>query len=919
MNPDARNTPGQRQTMRLLRTKLFVPPPHPARVERAALLARLVEGLAGKLVLVSAPAGSGKTTLVSAGLQRSGLPASWVSLDGRDNDPARFWTYFVAGVQTLFPALAENALAMLQSPQPPPIETILTELLNEIADLEGDFIVVLDDYHVIEADAIHQALTFLLENQAPQMHLVIATRSDPPLPLPLLEVRRELVRIGPSELRFEQPEAEAFFNQVMRMDLSREQVAELQRVTEGWVAGLHLAALSLQAVGDASRFIRSFSGGHRYVLDYLAQEVLYRQPSHLQDFLLKTSILERMCGSLCDQVIGSREPQGITAQAMLEHLEKAQLFIVPLDHERRWYRYHHLFREFLQAQLVKQAAAEEIRRLHSRASRWYETQSLISEAIHHALQAEDHRRVAGLIDDIAVEMFQRSELATLHGWLKQLPTEFLQERPRLRAVLAWVLLATSQTEQMEELLEAMENDLGGRADGSPDSFEQPAEVRGVLAEIACFRSSMAFNRMDLQAVVQNSERARAYLTPEVQQGLYTPATSIRNVASFNLALAHEFSGRIRAAEELFREAVALSRMDNNLHLLPMAYSHLANLQVIQGQLHAARGTYHEAMEAAESAGRPSPLAGMAYTGLGNLLVEWNQLDEAEKLLQQGLSLGRQWHQWEILITGYFGLARIYLARNRVKEAKIAVDDLALQAKKFHMHLQDPQISAYQAWVRIHCGEIEPALAWLETSSLDIDAEILFFQEDLALQQAQLLIAVERLEAGERLLNRLVSGTQAGGRTDRLIRAQALRAVARYRAGRSQPALEDLAAALAQAEPQDYVRAFLDQGPPMQALLESLRSQPERAGLQNYIDRLLSGFAETQHPAPKAEPTTDLLSERELEVLKLLAQGLTNQEIAGRLYVSVNTVKTHVKGVYNALDVRNRTEAAARAQELGLLE
>ncbi len=899
--------------MRLLRTKLFVPRAHAELVARPRLLTRLDAGQRCKLTLVSAPAGFGKTTLLSTWSAEHDVPVAWVSLDERDNDPPRFWAYVIAGLQTVWSNVGETASAMLRAPQAPPIEGILTELLNDVVAQNETVALVLDDYHAIADDEIHAALTFLLENAPPQLRLIIVSRTDPPLSLPLLRARRQLVELRAADLRFTPEEVEAFFGQMEGLTLDDEDVTALESLTEGWAAGLQLAALSVLEVEDVSAFIQTFSGSHRYIFDYLAHEVLNRQPPAVRAFLLQTALLDRFDASLCEAVTGKAD-----SQTILEALEAANLFIVPLDQRRHWYRYHHLFSDFLQAQLEQEAEPQERVELHRRAGLWYEVQGYPSDAIQHALAGGDAERAAVLIQQVTGEMFQRSELRTLMQWIGALPERLLAQDTFLNMAMAWALLATGQSEAVEPHIQAVERLLEVNVEKVDASCELPTDVRGALAEIACIRASLAFNRFDLPRAKDLAQIARACLADPQAHGLYNQNLSLRGVAAFNLALAHEYAGETSDAVAAFEDAVDVIRADQNMHLLPMSISHQGQLYVVQGQLHAAAQTYERALASMETDMPPSPLSGVAYTGLAQVLYEWNDLQQAVTHLERGVELGKQWVSWDVLLPGYAMLADIAMARGDPEQAIAYLDTLTEYVQQWEeIQWALPTIASQRARLAVRRGDLEAA-QWAATCQLNANGPIPYMQENDALLLARVWLAQDKADAAADLLARLLASNEAAERWGRVIQVRVLQALMHDARGDQQAAVTALTRALERAEPEGYVRTFVDEGAPLHALLAHVDVLPA------YVTTLQAAFDQ-----PKPEPAEDAtgpasqllvepLTDRELDVLRLIAQGLTNQQIADRLFISVNTVKTHAKHIYEKLNVRNRAQATTRAAEMGLL-
>jgi LuxR family transcriptional regulator, maltose regulon positive regulatory protein len=632
----------------ILATKLYLPPLRPNVVSRPRLLERLNEGLHGKLTLISAPAGFGKTTLVSQWLAGCGRPAAWLSLDEGENDPTRFLTYLVAAVQTIAVHIGKGVLGVLQSSQLPPLDSIVTTLLNDITTIRDPFILVLDDYHLLDAQPVDQVLTYLVEHLPPQMHLVIVTREDPPLPLARLRARSQLTEVRVTHLRFTPAEAAAFLTQVMGLSLSAENIAELERRTEGWIAGLQLAALSLQGHEDATSFIRSFTGSHHFVLDYLLEEVLGQQSERVQRFLLCTSILDRMSGPLCDAVV--LDPS-LSGQATLEYLEHANLFLIPLDEERRWYRYHQLFADLLRLRLHQSIASSpaeaqsQVNALYLRASLWYEDHGLSLEAFHHAAAAHDVERAARLVEGEGMPLLFRGAVTPVLHWLESLPKTALDARPSLWVMYASALTMTGILSGVEEKLQAAEAAMQGT---EPDDT-----TKDVVGQIAAMRAMLAVPANQLETIIAQSHRALEYLHPS--------NLASRTSTLWTLGFASFLQGDRAAARQAYSEAIALSQAADNFILYIGATIGLGTIQEADTQLSLAAETYRRVLHLAGDL--PQPPAIEAHLGLAHVLYEWNDLDEALQHGQQSVHLARQLENTDKCIAGEVVLARLKLAHH----------------------------------------------------------------------------------------------------------------------------------------------------------------------------------------------------------------------------------------------------------------
>jgi len=932
---------------KLLRTKLLVPPLRPNLVSRPRLLAALDQGLANgcRLTLISAPAGFGKTTLVcewvghlrsAAGREGQRTPRiAWLSLDERDDDPARFLAYAVAalnqldGVET---AIGRGALAMLQSARPPPAEDVLTSLINDLAALPDEVLLILDDYHLIDTipdDAsagVDRALTFLLEHVPPQMHMVIATRVDPNLPLARYRARGQLTELRAADLRFSSLEVADFLNRAMGLTLSPEQIATLESRTEGWVAGLQLAAISMQGQQNTARFIRSFAGSHHFVMDYLVEDVLEQQPVDVQAFLLRTAILRRLTAPLCDAVTGLDD-----GRAMLDMLERANLFLVPLDADRRWYRYHHLFADLLRRRL-RQIRPESVAELHRRACEWYRQNGDDGEAIEHALHAEDFEQAADLLEEHIDALWARGESSKLQSWLALLPEEILFTRPTITIFQARYQCSNGRLDDAERSLEAavrILDDGPGRVPASarrlPRSLTD-AERRKAQGRIATNRALICSYLGDVPGIIQHANRALGHL-PEGD-------LRWRSVAAILLGNAYGFQGDMTAAYEARSKALRICEAAGDIYFIILANLELAITLREQGQLQRAIEICRHQLQTAEENGlSKSRIVGWLLAIWGETLAELNHLNEGLNRAQEGFELTRRSGDPQMLGWSFMCLVRILLSRGDLTGAEEAIQKMENLAREYRMPpwIAD-QVATWEARLWLAQGRLQEAACWAQERALYPDARaalpeaIGFFPLLDYLVVARIRIAQGRLEEATGLLPHLLEVAAEGGRASRVVEIKILQALAFRARGDREQALSTLEEALALAEPEGFVRIFADEGPPLAPLLfEAL----QQGIAPKYVRLLLNAFPAVdpvQPPFPEIQSTlpnlqsaiVEPLSERELEVLQRIADGLTNREIAERLFLALNTVKAHTRNIYGKLDVHNRTQAVARARALGVL-
>ena len=873
----------------ILATKLYIPRPRPNVVSRPRLLERLNEGMHSKLTLISAPAGFGKTTLVSEWVVGIEQPTAWLSLDEGENDPTRFLTYLVAALQTLAPAIGEGMLSALQSPQPPPIEAMLTVLLNDLSTIPDPFVLVLDDYHLLDSQPVDHALTYLVEHLPPHMHLVIATREDPGLPLARLRAQGYLTEVRAADLRFTSAEAAAFLNQVMDLSLSAADIARLSRRTEGWIAGLQLAAISMQGQQDTAGFIRTFTGSHHFVMDYLVEEVLGQQSERVQTFLLCTSILDRFCAPLCDAVVLDPAASG---HETLDYLESANLFLVPLDNERRWYRYHHLFAELLRQRLkqsVVSSMGDEgsvIAELHRRASQWYEDNGQEIEAFHHAVAAGDVERAARLVEGKGMPLQFRGAVTPVLHWLESLPKAVLDARPALWVMYASALSMTGQMAGVEAKLQA--------AEAALEDVEQDEQTRNLLGHIAAIRALLAAAENQADTVIAQSRRALEYLRPD--------NLAVRTATIWKLGVAYQLQGERAEASRAFSEAIAISQATGNIIINLSSSLGLGLVQESENQLSLAAETYRRILHLVGES--PQPAACEAHLGLARICYEWNDLEAAEQHGQQSVQVARQIENIDRVVAGEVVLARLKLAREDVAGAAALLAEADWFARQQHFVRRMPEVVAAQVLLLLRQGSLSAAAD-------------LAHVHDLPLSQARVHLAQGEPSAALAVLEPWRRQGEAKDWKDERLKVLVLQAVALQAGGERDKAVQALRDALVLAEPSGFIRLFVDEGLPMAHLL----SKASVSGIMpNYIGKVLAVFEAETHRSdtPPSQVLYEPLSHRELEVLHLIAQGLSNQEIGERLVLALDTVKGHNRSIFGKLQVQRRTEAIARARELGLL-
>ena len=908
----------------LLATKLYIPAPRPNRVPRPRLTDRLEAGVQGALTLISAPAGFGKSTLLSDWIHESGRQVAWVSLDEGDGDPVRFLCYAVTALADVHPGLGEDALAALRearSAEPEVLEPILTGLLNEIHGLSRDLILVLDDYHVLDSPGVQEAVQLLLDRTPPQLHLVLSTRVDPPLHLSRLRARGQLTELRAKDLRFTSQEAADFLNQAMGLGLSAQDVEALEERTEGWAVGLQMAALSLQGRRDVGGFIEQFTGSHRFVLDYLTDEVLSRQRQGVRDFLLHTSILSRLSGPLADAVTGRSD-----GQAVLEELDAANLFLIPLDDTRTWYRYHHLFGTLLSHQLERKAGRAGVAELHERASAWYAANGFPEDALEHALLAGAFDQAVAIVEENALPRLMRGDVGAPLRWVRRLPAEKLRTRPRLGMGQAWSLTLNLQWAEAEAAVAEAERALEITPD--PEVALQAFVLRGFLARM---RGEVSRATAAIQETLAQVPREDLFL---------------RSLMTLDLGMAWREENDPAAARKVLEEARTLALEAGNVLVLVIAQAHLADLEVDEGRLRHALDLNHEGLRLArEITSRGGPLLaawGVAYTGIAAIHYEQGDLDAAADFANRAVELGRRGGMGGNVLHGMVVLVRVRQARGDFAGAFEALAEAEGVMRRTGIAHWVQALYAYRSrllLVQARTEGKEPPLEevtrWAREAGLlpdwrqPFDTRIflpVYPPEFAHLTLARLFLARGDHDEALDLLRWLREPAEAAGRLRAILDMLALETLVQNAAGDREGALQTLRRALALGEPEGFVRTFADKGAAMAGLIAE--AAPGHVS-PDYARRLLDAFGKPEvvylpvsvfsapAPAKGAEPA-EPLSEREVEVLRLIATGLSNADAGKRLFIAPSTVKKHLENIYSKLGTRNRTQAIARAREAGLL-
>lgn len=853
-------------------------------------------------MLVSAPAGFGKTTLVTEWIAQCGKPAAWISLDEGDSDLTRFLSYIIAALQTIKAGIGENLLATLQSHPLPQTEGIVTALLNEIITITQGFVLVLDDYHVLDSKPIDEALAFFVTHLAPHMHLVIATREDPRLPLARLRARGQLTELRAADLRFAPAEAAEFLNRVMKLNLSKEAISALESRTEGWIAGLQLAAISMQGLPDAASFIRSFTGSHRYVLDYLMEEVLGRQPENIQAFLVRTSILDRMCGPLCDAVLEVTSGSG---QKTLEYLERANLFIVPLDQERHWYRYHPLFGDLLRQRL---GHPRELAQYHLRASAWYEANDDLPEAFRHAVAAEDFEQAAYLAEAAWQRMERNFQTPTWLGWVKHLPDSVICSRLSLCVQIGSAYSDVGALERSEIYLQYAERALA--------DVDDSKVLKQISGHIALIRAGNAQIEGNLPETVRYAELA-IQLIPE-------DALLLRSQAAITLGFTHWAVGNVEASLQAMHTWVEeMQNLGNPMYAIASAFA-VADMQVALGHLGAAEGTLRQAIQqAAALSEQAEALTTHHHLGLAMLAHERGEEAARAEYLQRVAELAQRttlidWpYRWAL------AQARLKESDTKWDEALRLLDEARQSYVKHPVPILQP-VEARKARIYLKQGRLGKAQAWARERGLSVTDEASYLKEYELLTLARIRLVECTFENVSELLEQLLALAEAQSRTGSVIEILLIQALFYKAQGDLPRAFAALERTLNLAQPQGYLRIFVDEGEAMRSMISEFRSaRSDDHPLLGYADTILAIFPQSTETRRRSKATNqeaelvEPLSEREMKVLRLLHSDLSGPEIAQQLIVSLNTLRTHTKSIYKKLGVNNRRSAVRRAEELDL--
>ena len=891
----------------LLQTKFYIPKPRPNHVKRSRLISRLNESLADRLTLISAPAGYGKSALLAEWLSNRNGSVAWLTLDAFDEDLHRFLQYLITCLRQVVKDVGVAALAALQARKPPAAETIMTSVINDLMAVEDELMLVLDDYHLLQEITIHEAVAFLVEHLPESLHLVIAGRADPPLPLAKLRAEGQIHEIRASDLAFTEEEARAFLNQAFKIKLSKDDLEQLLARTEGWVAGLQMAGLSLREREDHHGFIRSFAGDDRYVMDYLMDEVLALQPDRIQSFLMQSSILDRFCDSLCDAVVYADQPPG-ECRSILDKLEQSELFLISLDNKREWYRYHRLFADLLQSRLHQQHP-ELVKELHSRASLWFGRGaqgdlSFAHRSIQHALEAEDFDLAADVMERSAEAVFMRSEVSVFLHWMARLPESFSKRRPLLSTLHAMAMLLGGFT------LESVQAQLAN-ANMADKEGQWIGEIHAINASLAMFKG-------EVEACIHHSERSLASLP----KGRLFFRSAVGEILAISLIMKGDTSAGLAA----LKEVAAVARRTGNVMIAVGALSNVAGILMAAGALASAERVALQAMElATDDKGFRLPIAGKALLTLGEIAREGNRLSEAEAYLEESVDLIQRFGEVGAVV-GYLTLARLRMASGDFDHAFDTLERARTLAEKTEAtEMDDFLVDALELRLNIAVGDLRNVKNWIDSHERQ-DAE--FGTKNLAMASFPQLQEIDQIcharglmalgQQGQALeiLLACLPAIEARGEIRRKIEVLNLLALTHWALGHQDSGMAYLERALTAAESAGFIRIFLDEGETMARMLY----EAGKLGVGGrYPGKLLAEIPNNVRFGSRQEhKLVEPLSSREMEVLRLVSRGMTNREIATRLHLTLRTVKFHTSNIYGKLEVKNRTEAVAKARVLGLI-
>jgi LuxR family transcriptional regulator, maltose regulon positive regulatory protein len=889
----------------LLITKFHRPALPSKQVQRPQLIQTLNHGLAeGKvLTLVSAPAGFGKTSCISEWVESLEMPAAWLSLDKSDNDPIRFFTYFLSALQRLNPLLGADLASALLAGELPPAEVITTRLINDLMEVNHQYMIVLDDFQVIQENTVLKIFESLLANPPSQLHIVLITREDPLLPLARLRANDRLSEIRAGDLRFTEIEATAFLNERMGLALSPADITALENRTEGWIVGLQLAGLSMRSHDNPSKFIATLSGSHRYILNYLTEEVLHQQSTHLQSFMLQTSILDRLNGSLCDAITGRGD-----SSTLLEQLYHANLFLIPLDDEQDWYRYHHLFTDLLRSR-QNQLPKESILELHNRASRWFEQAGMPADAIEHALSAENYSFAGDLIEKHAMQILSLGYAKTLDGWMQALPETYQSQNRKANLAFAWMHLLRGSYEKIGSYLKTIESVI---ANYDPDTVPESENERLLMGEWYAFQSNYLNVMGKPDQSIAYAQRAFDLTPPDHYYLL--------SLAYLGMGGAYRLKNDYQQLVVFYQKAAQFSVLSGNIlgEMLAVAAITLASIQY--GRLRFAVDTATPVIERIQNSTHfPPPIMGTVYGSVGMVYFEWNQLEKAYPFFQKSRQLAALvGHNAGLVYSGII-MSRFYQASGDTAAAVQSINEATRLLQLGVPAWLRPEVALQQVCIYLAQDNLRAAQAVIEQVEASGSASaapphllILLARLRLLFHQYKQNPAVQS-EASS-LADQIIAAAVQQGRTPIALQALLIRARLKAEPGSSQ----DVERALELAEPEGFRRAFLDEGQEAALVLMRLpQSSPHRA----YADQLLQAYGDSGSKPDASHPANILiepLSERELDVLRLMARGLTYEEIARELVITVNTVRFHIKHLYGKLNVNNRTRAIELARQLDLL-